>query len=378
MESRMEESILNHGVAISRIEDCKDDMNVCKNDIDTLKLERVLMGRDIRMLEGVMGGTQEDLENVSSQVDSFVLMTRRTSALVEGNARFLAEVQRGQLEVCGLAENLNQKFVKVNNIIDKIVRQDEEMDRAVELVGQKIDAKMGEFSSDLMEALEIEENRRKDLKAKVAFLEEKLVNSLTHMSNLMSLILSVQARVAEVEDAVMEEDDDGEVVFSSFSDLDPVENMVAIPVPAPFVLHMLVGIPEEFVPPILQPSSAVLSTPSPEYVQALEDDPVHNGTPESLGARVPGFWWEHAEYIAGIETLCPAFAQQEHLVHIWNVIWLCVPNVPIGNISFTAGMRPCHVSEMYPPRTFQVLSVHVCKMFSAHAQWACYGYMHFV
>ena len=65
---------------------------------------------------------------------------------------------------------------------------------------------------------------------------------------------------------------------------------------------------------------------------------------ETKGARVPGFWWEHAEYIAGIETLCPAFAQQEHTVHIWNVIWLCVPNVPISNILFTAGMRPCHVS----------------------------------
>jgi hypothetical protein len=72
----------------------------------------------------------------------------------------------------------------------------------------------------------------------------------------------------------------------------------------------------------------------------------------TLGARVLGFQWENAEYIAGIETLCPAFAQQEHPVNIQNVIWLCVPNVPIGNILFTAGMRPCHVSEMYPPRTF--------------------------
>jgi hypothetical protein len=119
MESRMEESILNHSVAISRIEDCEDNMNVCKNDVDTLKLEQVLMGHDIRMLEGAMGGTQEDLENLGSRVNSFVSMTRRTSALVEGNTRFLAEVQRGQLEVCGLAENLNQKFVRVNDIIDK-------------------------------------------------------------------------------------------------------------------------------------------------------------------------------------------------------------------------------------------------------------------
>jgi hypothetical protein len=30
--------------------------------------------------------------------------------------------------------------------------------------------------------------------------------------------------------------------------------------------------------------------------------------------------------------------------------------------------RPCHVSKMYPPRTFEMLSVHVCKIFPAHAQ----------
>jgi hypothetical protein len=211
--------------------------------------------------------------------------SQRTASLYETNARSMgAEIQRVQRETCGQIESLFQKFEKVNDIIDKkIVRQDEEMDRVVELVGQKIDAKMGEFSSDLMEALEIEENRRKDLEVKVAFLEEKLVNSLTHTANLMSLILSIQARVAEVEDAVMEEleeGDGGEVVSSSSSDLDPVENMVAILVPAPYTFHTLVEIPEEFVPPILRPSSSVLSTPSPEYVQVLEDDLAHDGTPE--------------------------------------------------------------------------------------------------
>jgi hypothetical protein len=69
-------------------------------------------------------------------------------------------------------------------------------------------------------------------------------------------------------------------VSSSSSSLDPVENMVAIPVPAPSIVHTLVEIPEEFVPPILRSSSAVPSTPSPEYVQALEDDPAHDGIPE--------------------------------------------------------------------------------------------------
>jgi hypothetical protein len=113
-------------------------------------------------------------------------------------------------------EGLFQKFKKVNDVINKkIVCQDEEMDWVVELVRQKIDAKMGEFSSDLMEALEIEENRRKALKTKVAGLEEKLEITIAHVANLASLLLSVQARVVEVEDAVMEEtEEDGREVLS--------------------------------------------------------------------------------------------------------------------------------------------------------------------
>jgi hypothetical protein len=43
MESQMEESILHHEVVISRIKDCNDDMNICKNDVDMLKLEQGTM-----------------------------------------------------------------------------------------------------------------------------------------------------------------------------------------------------------------------------------------------------------------------------------------------------------------------------------------------
>jgi hypothetical protein len=194
------------------------------------------------------------------------------------------EIQRVQQETQGHIEGLFQKFKRVNTIVDKkIIHQEEEMDQVVELVGQKIDTKMGEFSSDLMEALEIEENRRKDLEAKVSGLEERLEHTLTHVANLASLLLSVQSCVVEVEGAVMEESEDdtgGEVLSSLSSDLDPVENMVAIPIPAPSVIHTLVEIPEEFVPPIHRSSLSVPSTPSLEYVQALEDDPAHDGTPE--------------------------------------------------------------------------------------------------
>jgi chromosome segregation ATPase len=126
MESRMEESILNHSVAISRIEDCEDNMNVCKNDVDTLRLEQVSMGRDVQMLEASMGSVHKELENLGSRMDGCVAAGRRTASLVEGNARFLATVRSGQVEVRELAEDLNRKFVRINEVIDKkMVRQDE-------------------------------------------------------------------------------------------------------------------------------------------------------------------------------------------------------------------------------------------------------------
>jgi chromosome segregation ATPase len=284
MESQVEESIVNHSVAISRIEDCEDDMNICKGDIDAIKIEQVSMGWDIRMSEASMGSAHEQLKGLGDRIDSCYAETWRTCSLSETNNRLLGlEIQRVQRETCGDIESLFQKFEKVNDIINKkVARQDEEMDRVVELVGQRIDTKMGEFSSDLMEALEIEENRRKDLKAKVSGLEERLEHTLAHVANLATLLLSVQSCVSEVEDAMMADTDEDaeEEVLSSSSDLDPVENMVAIPIPAPSIIHMLVEIPEEFVPPILQSSSSVPSTPSPEYVQVLEEDLSHSGVPE--------------------------------------------------------------------------------------------------
>ena len=151
----------------------------------------------------------------------------------------------------------------------------------VSLVEGKIDAKIGEITADWMEALEIEEARRKDLE-KVAFLEEKITNCLLHQADTVNLVLTLQGHLTQVEDVVMEESkEDVEVPSSSSSsDLDPVENMVAIPIPALSVIRTLVEIPEEFVPPILRSSSSVASTPSPEYVQALEEDPASHGIPE--------------------------------------------------------------------------------------------------
>jgi hypothetical protein len=214
----------------------------------------------------------KNLENLGSRVDGCVAANRRTASIVEGNARFLATVRSGQVEVRELAEDLNRKFIRINEVIDKkMVRQDEELDRVVGLFGERME-----------EVAASEEAKRVHLEEKVAFLEEKLTDSLLRSSDLVNLVLTLQNRVGEIEDAVMEESEGSgrEVVSSSSSDLDPIENMVAIPVPAPSVIHTLVAIPEEYVPPVLRSSSAVPSTPSPEYVQALEDDPAHDGTPE--------------------------------------------------------------------------------------------------
>jgi hypothetical protein len=267
----------------SRLEDTEDDMKVCQNDVDVLKLERASMGRDIGMLEASMGSVHEQLESLGDRMDGCVAAGRRTASLVEGNARFLATVCSGQVEVRELAEDLNRKFIRINEVIDrKMVRQDEEMDKVAELVEKRINALRVEFSDQLTEAMEVEEARRVALEEKVAFLEEKLTDSLLRSSDLVNLVLTLQNRVGEIEDAVMEESEGSgpEVVSSSSSELDPIENMVAIPVPAPSIVHTLVAIPEEYIPPVLRPSSVVPSTPSPEYVQALEDDPVHDGTPE--------------------------------------------------------------------------------------------------
>jgi hypothetical protein len=203
-----------------------------------------------------MESAHNQLEDLGDRVDGFVETSWRISSISKTNNWALGlEIQKVQQETRGHIKGLLQKFEKVNNIIDrKIVRRDKEIDWVVGLVGERINAKMGKFSSDLMEALEIKENHRKDLETKVSGLEERLEHTLTRMANLAALLLSIQSRVTEVEDAVMadsEEDVEGEVLSSSSSDLDPVENMVAIPIPGLSVIHTLVEIPEEFIPPIL-------------------------------------------------------------------------------------------------------------------------------
>jgi hypothetical protein len=250
----MEESFSNHNVAILRIEDCEEDMKICKEDIDQGKIRQYSTDRDIRMLEALMGGVHKQLEDLSDQVSGCHAKVQCVGTLNDTrNWALSLEIKRVQQESWKEIEGLFSKFKRVNQIFDKkSIHMEEELDRVVSLVGDKIDAKIGEITSDWVEALEIEEVWRKDLE-KVTFLEEKITNCLRHQADMVNLVLTLQGCILEVEDAMIEESEEGEaeVLSSSSSDLDPVENMVAIPILALSVVHTLVEIPEEFVPPIL-------------------------------------------------------------------------------------------------------------------------------
>ena len=87
-----------------------------------------------------------------------------------------------------------------------------------------------------------------------------------------------------------------------------------------------------------------------KMVRALDRDQALVSMPDHTAVSIRRAIFADLSHVSLVHG--PAFAQQEHPVHIWDVIWVCAPNVPISNISFTAGMRPCHVPKMYPPGTF--------------------------
>jgi hypothetical protein len=122
---------------------------------------------------------------------------------------------------------------------------------------------------------------RASSEVKVALLEEKLECACKEIACLSRCMVIVQGRVGELEDAVMEElsdvDGEGDVVMStSSSEFDRVENMAVIPIPPPVIHNVLIPIevPEAFIP------LSLWTTPSPSYVKAREEDPVHDGVPE--------------------------------------------------------------------------------------------------
>jgi hypothetical protein len=61
-----------HDIAISRLEDVKDDMQVVKNDIGIAKIQLSSVEREICLLDLSMDNTHKQLEDLGDWVDGFV------------------------------------------------------------------------------------------------------------------------------------------------------------------------------------------------------------------------------------------------------------------------------------------------------------------
>jgi hypothetical protein len=176
-------------------------------------------------------------------------------------------------------ESLLGKFARSGDIIDKkFVQVDTELEKVVGLVRDKIEKEVGKIASEFAEAMDVEEEWRATSEAKVASLETRLGEALDAISSLTTLVVALQGRVGELEDAVIGEasdvDGEGTAVSTSLSEFDPVENMVAIPIPPPVIMLIPIEVPEAFIPLSLR------SSLSPPYVASREEDPESHGVAE--------------------------------------------------------------------------------------------------
>jgi hypothetical protein len=286
MDVHMGEASQNYKVLMTRVEDMRDDMQVAKTDVDVLRIEMSSYRWDINSvevsvkdIEMLVDNAHLCLEKVEDRVNGFVATTRRISVVSKTNSKSLGmEIQRIQWETHGQIEGFYKKFERANEVIDKkIVRLDEELDRVMALVGEKISAGMEELKVEFLEALEVEGRRYGVLARDMELVKLRLVTAQENNVLLASRLASFQAQLSDLEDMVMEESEDakGEPSDSS-SNLEPVENMVAIPILAPSVVHTLVPVevPSEYIPPSL------CLTPSPPYIAERSEDLEHSGVPE--------------------------------------------------------------------------------------------------
>jgi hypothetical protein len=233
----------------------------------------------IKDVEMSVDNTHLCLEKVEDCVDGFVETARRISVVSETNSKSLGmEIQRIHQETRGQIEGFYKKFERVNKVIDKkTVHLDEELDRVMALVGEKIAASVEKLRAEFLEVLGVEGRRYSTLASDMELVKLWLATSQENNVLLASQLGSLQARLTNLEDTVMSDGDDAEGEPSdSSSDLEPVENVVAIPVPGPSVIHTLVPVetPLEYIPPSL------CLTPSPPYVAERSEDPEHSGVPE--------------------------------------------------------------------------------------------------
>jgi hypothetical protein len=167
-------------------------MQVCKTDINVTKIQLLSVEKDIKDVEDRVNGFIESIWRMSSTCQAKIQL-------------FGLEIQQVQKESREGYESLLGKFARNNDIINKkFIQLDTELERVVDLVGEKIKTKVGSIASDFAEVMEIEETWFASSEAKTVALEkmERACEEITCLSRCVAIL---QGRVGELEDAIMEE-----------------------------------------------------------------------------------------------------------------------------------------------------------------------------
>jgi hypothetical protein len=275
-----ENTSLTVDAAVECLEDVEDDMQICKGDIDVFRIRMAAAEGETHLLNESMDNAHRGIEDLGDQVDGFVSSLRTYNNQYTASHRALfQEVHQHKREACADHESLLGKFARSGDIIDKkFVQLDTELEKVVGLVRDKIEKEVGKIASEFAEVMDVEEEWRATSEAKTASLEVRLGEALDAISSLTTLVVALQGRVGELEDVVMEEsldtDGEGTAVSSSSSEFNPVENMVAIPIPPPVITLIPIEVSEAFIPPSLR------SSLSPPYVVSHAEDPESHGVAE--------------------------------------------------------------------------------------------------
>jgi hypothetical protein len=150
------------------------------------------------------------------------------------------------------------------------------LDKVTALVGEKINASVEELKAEFLEAFEVEGRKYGVLARDMELVKSRLKTTQENNILLASRLGTLQARLVDLEDAVMSKSNDAEGESVDSSDSEPVENMVAIPIPGLSVIRTLVPmeVPSKFIPLSLR------LTPFPPYVAERSEDPEHHNVPE--------------------------------------------------------------------------------------------------
>jgi hypothetical protein len=180
---------------VHRLEDVEDGMQICWNNINVTRIQLLSAEGDIRLLEESMENAHYGIEDLGDRVDGFMSSLRTYNNQYTSSHRSLfQEMHRHKQEAHADHESLLGKFARTDEVIDRrFVQLDNELEKVVGLVGDKIEKEVGKIATEFAEAMEVEEEWRATSESKVVGLEARLEEALEAISSLTTLVVSLQA-----------------------------------------------------------------------------------------------------------------------------------------------------------------------------------------